>query len=96
MSQSNPDKTVLSEAELDKVRSLKDERDRLYYQIGFLEYQIKLLQDNIKETQDMKQKFYDKLQELNLKSKKIGKELTKRYGSQEIDLETGVVGGDAS
>ena len=90
-----PDKRKINENELNSVRKIKNERDDLYYKMGVLEHRIQLHEDSIEELREEKKKFLNEIHDLEDQSRKVGKRLTKKYGSNRVDLDTGEITDDS-
>jgi len=72
----------LSQEELDSIKQLQQQQQTLIGQFGQLEYQMQLLElqkDQLVET----------IGKLQQEEQKIGNELTQKYGSGTVDLESG-------
>lgn len=75
---------VLTQEELQSLRNLRDQQNDILAGLGSLEYRITLLESN---------KAALKLQiiELEKTSADLGAKLTEKYGSGNLDLETGEI-----
>ena len=70
--------------ELNLLRSLNQNQRDLMFSLGQLEYEsilLNLRKDNLKEN----------IEQLEQESKNLGKTLTEKYGSGDINLETGEI-----
>jgi vacuolar-type H+-ATPase subunit I/STV1 len=75
---------VLTEEELTQLRDLQSQQNDLLVSLGSIEYRITLLEQN-KET------LKSKVTELEKLNNELGSKLTKKYGSGNLNLETGEI-----
>ena len=75
---------VLTQDELAQLKSLRDQQNDLVINLGSVEYRMLLLEQN-KEI--LKAQIFE-LEKLN---SEIGQQLTEKYGSGNINLETGEI-----
>jgi len=78
------EKKVLTEEEITALRELNDKNKDLINSIGRIEYQITLLQNQ-------KDQYKEQILSLDKESINWGKILTEKYGSGQINLETGEI-----
>lgn len=74
----------LTQEELSALQELKTQQADLITSLGQIEYQILLLNSN-------KDKMKDLIKELESKSENLGRTLTEKYGSGNINLESGEI-----
>ena len=72
---------VLTQEELQSLRNLRDQQNDILNGLGSLEYKITLLENN-------KAILKSKIAELEKISANLGAQLTEKYGSGNLDLET--------
>ena len=72
----------LTPEELQTIKTLNNDRDKLITNFGILEYDIQTL-----ELQ--KEQLIEKLQRLNTLSEKLGVELQNKYGDGNVNIDTG-------
>ncbi len=72
----------LSEKEIENLKNIQQEQDKLITNFGHLEYQIQSLELE-------KEKLTDMLENLKKQEVIIGKELNSKYGDGIVNLETG-------
>jgi hypothetical protein len=75
---------VLTQEELQSLRNLRDQQNDILNGLGSLEYKITLLENN-------KAILKSKIAELEKISATLGAQLTEKYGSGNLDLETGKI-----
>ena len=75
---------VLTQEELQSLRNLRDQQNDILTGLGSLEYRITLLESN-------KAILKSQITELEKTSADLGAQLTKKYGSGNLDLETGEI-----
>lgn len=75
---------VLTQEELLQLKSLRTQQDTLIMNLGSVEYRMSLLEQSKNELKN---------QVLNLESlnNELGAQLTEKYGSGELNLETGEI-----
>jgi hypothetical protein len=76
------EKQVLTQEEIQSLKTIQSNQSLLIEQLGLLEYRILVLE---KEKQKLKQTLQKQLEEEEL----IGKQLQQKYGDGSIDLEKG-------
>jgi len=76
------EKQVLTQEEIQSLKTIQSNQSLLIEQLGLLEYRILFLE---KEKQKLKQTLQKQLEEEEL----IGKQLQQKYGDGSIDLEKG-------
>jgi hypothetical protein len=76
------EKQVLTQEEIQSLKTIQTNQSSLIEQLGLLEYRILVLE---KEKQKLKQTLQKQLEEEEL----IGKQLQQKYGDGSIDLEKG-------
>jgi hypothetical protein len=76
------EKQVLTQEEIQSLKTIQTNQSLLIEQLGLLEYRILVLE---KEKQKLKQTLQKQLEEEEL----IGKQLQQKYGDGSIDLEKG-------
>ena len=75
---------VLTQEELQSLRNLRDQQNDILTGLGSLEYRITLLENN-------KAILKSQIAELEKTSADLGAQLTEKYGSGNLDLETGEI-----
>ena len=75
---------VLTQEELQSLRNLRDQQNDILAGLGSLEYRITLLESN-------KSILKSQIVELEKTSADLGAQLTEKYGSGNLDLETGEI-----
>ena len=75
---------VLTQEELQSLRDLRDQQNDILTGLGSLEYRITLLESN-------KTTLKSQIAELEKTSANLGAQLTEKYGSGNLDLETGEI-----
>jgi hypothetical protein len=75
---------VLTQEELQSLRNLRDQQNDILTGLGSLEYRITLLESN-------KAILKSQIAELEKTSADLGTKLTEKYGSGNLDLETGEI-----
>ena len=75
---------VLTQEELQSLRNLRDQQNDILTGLGSLEYRITLLESN-------KSTLKSQIAELEKTSADLGTQLTEKYGSGNLDLETGEI-----
>ena len=75
---------VLTQEELQSLRNLRDQQNDILTGLGSLEYRITLLESN-------KAILKSQIAELEKTSADLGTQLTEKYGSGNLDLETGEI-----
>ena len=75
---------VLTQEELQSLRNLRDQQNDILAGLGSLEYRITLLESN-------KAILKSQIAELEKTSADLGAQLTEKYGSGNLDLETGKI-----
>lgn len=76
------EKQVLTQEEIQSLKSIQTNQSLLIEQLGILEYRILILE---KEKQKLKQTLQNQLET----EEQIGKQLQQKYGDGNIDLEKG-------
>jgi hypothetical protein len=72
----------LTTDELQTIKNLNNDRDKLITDFGILEYDIQ----NLKL---QKEQLVEQLQKINILSEKLGTELQNKYGDGNINIDTG-------
>jgi hypothetical protein len=75
---------VLTQEELQSLRDLRDQQNNILAGLGSLEYRITLLESN-------KTILKSQIAEIEQASADLGAKLTEKYGSGNLDLETGEI-----
>ena len=75
---------VLTQEELQSLRNLRDQQNDILAGLGSLEYRITLLESN-------KTILKSQIVELEKTSADLGAQLTEKYGSGNLNLETGEI-----
>jgi len=75
---------VLTQEELTKLTNLQNQQNDLIMNLGSVEYRIFLLEQN-------KEIFKAQILELEKLNNELGQQLTEKYGSGNINLETGEI-----
>jgi hypothetical protein len=75
---------VLTQEELQSLRNLRDQQNDILTGLGSLEYRITLLESN-------KVTLKSQIAELEKTSADLGAQLTEKYGSGNLNLETGEI-----
>ena len=75
---------VLTQEELQSLRDLRDQQNDILTGLGSLEYRITLLESN-------KTTLKSQIAELEKTSANLGAQRTEKYGSGNLDLETGEI-----
>jgi hypothetical protein len=78
------EKKVLTQEELDSLRSLRDQQSNILAGLGSIEYRITLLENN-------KAALKAQIAELEQANNTLGAQLTEKYGNGNLDLETGEI-----
>ena len=76
------EKQVLTQEEIQSLKTIQSNQSLLIEQLGLLEYKIQILE---LEKQKLKQTLQNQLEE----EEQIGKQLQQKYGDGSIDLEKG-------
>jgi hypothetical protein len=76
------EKQVLTQEEIQSLKTIQSNQSLLIEQLGLLEYKIQILE---LEKQKLKQTLQNQLEE----EEQIGKQLQQKYGDGNIDLEKG-------
>jgi hypothetical protein len=76
------EKQVLTQEEIQSLKTIQSNQSLLIEQLGLLEYKVLILE---KEKQKLKQTLQKQLEE----EEQIGKQLQQKYGDGSIDLEKG-------
>ena len=74
----------LTDEEIQKINDLQQKREALVTELG----QVNLAKLNLEERENKAKEFYG---ELLVEEATLGKELTEKYGSGQINLETGEI-----
>jgi hypothetical protein len=74
----------LTEEEITQITTLQQKKEVLINELG----QIELVKFNLKERENKAKEFYD---ELLIEETTVAKELTDKYGSGKINLDTGEI-----
>lgn len=75
---------VLTQDELAQLKSLRDQQSDLVINLGSIEYRMLLLEQN-------KEILKAQILELEKSNSELGRQLTEKYGSGNINLETGEI-----
>jgi hypothetical protein len=75
---------VLTQEELTQLRDLQSQQNDLLVSLGSIEYRITLLEQN-------KEILKSKVTELEKLNNELGSKLTEKYGSGNLNLETGEI-----
>jgi len=78
------EKKVLTQEELTQLTNLQNQQNDLIMNLGSVEYRIFLLEQN-------KEIFKAQILELEKLNNELGQQLTEKYGSGNINLETGEI-----
>lgn len=76
------DKIILTNEEIDNLKLLKEEEDKIVFELGLIEYQFN-------ELKIQKDEVLNKIQNLKQKQKECGHLLNQKYGEGIINLESG-------
>jgi hypothetical protein len=76
------EKQVLTQEEIQSLKTIQSNQSLLIEQLGLLEYKVLILE---KEKEKLKQTLQNQLEE----EEKLGKHLQQKYGDGNIDLEKG-------
>ena len=75
---------VLTQEELTKLTNLQNQQNDLILNLGSIEYRMSLLEKN-------KEILKTRILELEKSNNELGQQLTEKYGSGNINLETGEI-----
>jgi chaperonin cofactor prefoldin len=75
---------VLTEEELQSLKDFQTKQNNLIFSLGQIEYQIALLEIN-------KQNLKEEIKDIEKSNKELGSKLTEKYGSGNLNLETGEI-----
>ena len=75
---------VLTQEELTQLKSLREQQNNLLMNLGSIEYRMSLLEQN-------KNELKNQVLELERINNELGAQLTEKYGSGNLNLETGEI-----
>jgi hypothetical protein len=75
---------VLTQEELTQLKSLREQQNTLLMNLGLIEYRMSLLEQN-------KNELKNQVLELEKMNNELGAQLTEKYGSGNLNLETGEI-----
>ena len=75
---------VLTQEELTQLKSLREQQNTLLMNLGLIEYRMSLLEQN-------KNELKNQVLELERMNNELGAQLTEKYGSGNLNLETGEI-----
>ena len=78
------EKKVLTQEELTQLTDIQNQQDNLIINLGSIEYRLSLLEKN-------KEILKAQILELEKLNNELGQQLTEKYGSGKISLETGEI-----
>ena len=75
---------VLTQEELTQLKSLREQQNNILMNLGSIEYRMSLLEQN-------KNELKNQVLELERMNNELGVQLTEKYGSGNLNLETGEI-----
>jgi hypothetical protein len=79
-----------TQEELDQIKQLRDNTNRIIYQFGEIDLELHLMQQRTNELQQLRTELQAEYQNQSNNERTLVDELNKKYGAGQVDIESGI------
>lgn len=79
-----------TQEELDQIKQLRDNTNRIIYQFGEIDLELHLMQQRTDELQKLRTSLQSEYQNQSNTERALVDELNKKYGAGQVDIESGI------
>lgn len=79
-----------TQEELDQIKQLRDNTNRIIYQFGEIDLELHLMQQRTDELQKLRSSLQTEYQNQSNTERALVDELNKKYGAGQVDIESGI------
>lgn len=79
-----------TQEELDQIKQLRDNTNRIIYQFGEIDLELHLMQQRTEELQKLRMELHTEYQNQSNNERTLVDELNKKYGAGQVDIESGI------
>ena len=79
-----------TQEELDQIKQLRDNTNRIIYQFGEIDLELHLMQQRTNELQQLRTELQGEYQNQSNNERTLVDELNKKYGAGQVDIESGI------
>lgn len=85
-----PTEIKFTQEELDQIKQLRDNTNRIIYQFGEIDLELHLMQQRTDELQKLRTSLQSEYQNQSNTERALVDELNKKYGAGQVDIESGI------
>jgi ribosomal protein S24E len=85
-----PTEIKFTQEELDQIKQLRDNTNRIIYQFGEIDLELHLMQQRTNELQQLRTELQAEYQTQSNNERTLVDELNKKYGAGQVDIESGI------
>lgn len=85
-----PTEIKFTQEELDQIKQLRDNTNRIIYQFGEIDLELHLMQERTEELQKLRISLQSEYQNQSNTERTLVDELNKKYGAGQVDIESGI------
>jgi ribosomal protein S24E len=85
-----PTEIKFTQEELDQIKQLRDNTNRIIYQFGEIDLELHLMQQRTNELQQLRTELQTEYQNQSNNERTLVDELNKKYGAGQVDIESGI------
>jgi len=79
-----------TQEELEQIKQLRDNTNRIIYQLGEIDLELHLMQQRTTELQQLRTELQTEYQNQSNNERTLVDELNKKYGAGQVDIESGI------
>lgn len=79
-----------TQEELDQIKQLRDNTNRIIYQFGEIDLELHLMQQRTEDLQKLRTELHAEYQHQSNSERTLVEELNKKYGAGQVDIESGI------
>ena len=85
-----PTEIKFTQEELEQIKQLRDNTNRIIYQFGEIDLELHLMQQRTNELQNLRTELQAEYQNQSNNERTLVDELNKKYGAGQVDIESGI------
>jgi len=79
-----------TQEELEQIKQLRDNTNRIIYQLGEIDLELHLMQQRTTELQQLRTELQTEYQNQSNNERTLVDDLNKKYGAGQVDIESGI------
>ena len=85
-----PTEIKFTQEELEQIKQLRDNTNRIIYQFGEIDLELHLMHQRTNELQNLRTELQTEYQNQSNNERTLVDELNKKYGAGQVDIESGI------